>query len=431
MPRSLVPSATRSHARALTPPSSVPAKDAVEAPPAGSEHVRGALSDFLAQRKLAAKLPALLSWLNPVRLRANAATCKYKTPRWADDNTTPPQLRAHWRAQVCEAVKCKESDLPEPLTNALRTYLWPGALDTTRGEHLAWLVKVPGFVTKAWRATAAALERADELFGDDDDDGDAMQSDEKSHADKDKNDNELLGHMRIAVDPFAPPEKRQKHFLTLTATRAAERGIPARYDMQTTSEDRPMHVFSAVRENTAAAAAAAAARDAAARAAGFESAAAAAAVLPPDDFVLEGVVSEKFDVRPASLADAAYRQVSMRRMEEATKKTRVVGDVKGVQRVVPLPTARNVVKRLDGTEEGAKKPRAERLEKDALENKLMGLFERRNLWTFKQLVEETKQPAVWLKEVVSELAVLNRRGPNTGMWTLKDMYKRKGAADAE
>ena len=363
-----------------------------------------------------------------MRLRANAATCKYKTPRWADDNTTPPQLRAHWRAQVCEEVKCKESDLPEPLTNALRTYLWPGALDTTRGEHLAWLVKVPGFVAKAWRATAAALERADELFGDEDDDGDATRRDDKN---KDANDDDLLGHMRIAVDPFAPPEKRQKHFLTLTAARAAERGIPARYDMQTTSEDRPVHVFSTTRANTAAAVAAAAARDAAARAAGFESAAAAAAVLPPDDFVLEGVVSEKFDVRPASLADAAYRQVSMRRMEEATKKTRVVGDVKGVQRVVPLPTARNVVKRLDGTEEGAKKPRAERLEKDALENKLMGLFERRNLWTFKQLVEETKQPAVWLKEVVSELAVLNRRGPNTGMWTLKDMYKRKGAADAE
>jgi transcription initiation factor TFIIF subunit beta len=367
-----------------------------------------------------------------VRLRANAQTCKYKTPRWADDNTTPPQLRAHWRAQVCEALKCKESDLPDALTNALRTYLWPGALDTTRGEHLAWLVKVPGFVAKAWRETAAALER-DELFGDDDDDDrvDAMQTDDEGKPQTETDDKELLGHMRIAVDPFAPPEKRQRHFLTLTTPRAAERGIPSRYDMQTTSEDRPMHVFSDVRENTAAAAAAAAARDRAARAAGFESAAAAAAILPPDEFVLEGVVSEKFDVRPASLADAAYRQVSLRRMEEATKKTRVVGDVKGVQRVVPLPTARNVVKRLDGTEEGAKKPRFERLEKDALENKLMGLFERRNLWTFKQLVEETKQPAVWLKEVLAELAVLNRRGPNTGMWTLKDMYKRKGAADAK
>ncbi len=77
-----------------------------------------------------------------------------------------------------------------------------------------------------------------------------------------------------------------------------------------------------------------------------------------------------------------------------------------------------------------KKTKHERMEKAGLENKLMGLFERRNLWTFKQLVEETKQPAVWLKEVVTELAVLNRRGPNTGMWTLKDMYKREGEGDA-
>ena len=42
----------------------------------------------------------------------------------------------------------------------------------------------------------------------------------------------------------------------------------------------------------------------------------------------------------------------------------------------------------------------------------MGLFERRNLWSFKQLVEETKQPAMWLKEVLQEIATLNRRGPN-------------------
>jgi transcription initiation factor TFIIF subunit beta len=153
---------------------------------------------------------------------------------------------------VCEALKCKESDLPDALTNALRTYLWPGALDTTRGEHLAWLVKVPVFVAKAWRETAAALER-DELFGDDDDDDrvDAMQTDDEGKTQTETDDKELLGHMRIAVDPFAPPEKRQRHFLTLTTPRAAERGIPSRYDMQTTSEDRPMHVFSDVRENTA------------------------------------------------------------------------------------------------------------------------------------------------------------------------------------
>ena len=303
-----------------------------------------------------------------------------------------------------------------------RIFLWPGALDTTRGEHLAWLVKVPGFVTKAWKATAEALEKADELCGEEDEE--MAHADEKNMANY-EHDKELLGYMRIAVDPFAHAEKRQKHFLTLTANQAREFGVPTKYDMQTTSEDRPIHVFSDVRENTAAWAAAAAQRDVLAKAAGFVSAAEASHVLPSDDFILEGKVSEKFDVRPASITDEAYRQVSLRRMEAATKKTRVVGDVKGHQRVVPLPTARNVVKRLDGKEE-IKKQKHERIDKDKLEDKLMGLFERRNLWTFKQLAEETKQPAVWLKEVVSELAVLNRRGPNTGMWTLKDMYKRKG-----
>ena len=95
--------------------------------------------------------------------------------------------------------------------------------------------------------------------------------------------------------------------------------------------------------------------------------------------------------------------------------------------MVPLPTARNVVKRRTAATEGAKITAAPlRLEKDALENALMGLFERRNLWTFKQLVEDLV-PLRCGQGVLSELAVLNRRGPNTGMWTLKDMYKRRGA----
>jgi transcription initiation factor TFIIF subunit beta len=407
----------------------------VEAPPPGSEQLRSALHDFLHPRKLTSKLPSLLALLNPITLRRGALRGRYEVPRWSDDpnGTTPPSLRAHWRAQACVLLNIKEKEMPESVTTALKTFLWPGALDTTRGEHLAWLVKVPGFVAKAWTATAEASARADDLYdGEDDAEGvEAKRTEFESNVNADiSEDKEVLGRMRVAVDPFrADPAKRRKHFLTLTESLASAHQIPSSYDMQATSEDRPMCVFSDVRENTAAAAAAAAARERQARAAGFEDAAACAALVPADAFVLEGKVSEKFDVRPASATDEKYRQVSLRRMEEATKKTRVMGDVKGVQRVVPLPTARNVVKRLDGAEEdSSKKSRRERLEKSVLENALMGLFERRGSWTFKQLVEETRQPAVWLKEVVADLAVLNRRGPNTGMWTLKDMYKRKGGA---
>jgi len=391
-------------------------EDIVMAPPPGSEHLSQALDDFLRSRKAPNSrriLHRLLGILHPNNLRAAAHELRYNKPQWSDDNTTPAQYRAHWRVQASKIVGCKEDAFPEPVINALRGFLWPGCLDTQRGEHLAWLVKVPAFVTRAWRAASDALDEVSEL------DGGGTEIDGGKVDDK-----ELLGRMRITVDPFAPPEKRQRHFLTLEDNVSSANRIPKEYDMVMTPDDQPIHVFSDVRENTAAAAARAAARVAAERALagrGLEG----QPSLPHDEFVLEGAVSEKFDVRPASVTDEAYRATHLRRIEEATKKTRVMGDVKGPQRTVPLPKARNITQRLDGKEDV--KEKAERLEKHVLEDRLMGLFERQSLWSFKQLVAETRQPAVWLKEVLTELAVLNRRGPNTGMYALKEEYRRRGA----
>jgi transcription initiation factor TFIIF subunit beta len=275
-------------------------------------------------------------------------------------------------------------------------------------------VKVPAFVTRAWRAASDALDEMTELdtgMGG----GGGVEIDGGKVDDK-----ELLGKMRMTIDPFAPPEKRQRHFLTLESSVTNAHRIPKEYDMVMTPDDQPIHVFSDVRENTAAAAARNAARAAAEKAAGQQ---AGAPALPRDEFVLEGAVSEKFDVRPASVTDEAYRATHLRRIEEATKKTRVMGDVKGPQRTVPLPKARNIVQRLDGREDT--KEKAERMEKPMLEDRLMGLFERQSLWSFKQLVAETRQPAVWLKECLGELAVLNRRGPNTGQYALKEEYRKR------
>lgn len=44
--------------------------------------------------------------------------------------------------------------------------------------------------------------------------------------------------------------------------------------------------------------------------------------------------------------------------------------------------------------------RRARMEKDQLMDMLFKLFERQTLWNFKQLLAETNQPAVWLKEVL-------------------------------
>ena len=51
-------------------------------------------------------------------------------------------------------LACAEEELSEGVVAALRAFLWPSALDTTRADHLVWLVKVPSFVSKTWKAGA-------------------------------------------------------------------------------------------------------------------------------------------------------------------------------------------------------------------------------------------------------------------------------------
>ena len=133
---------------------------------------------------------------------------------------------------------------------------------------------------------------------------------------------------------------------------------------------------------------------------------------------------KKLDMRPKDASDAAYARVSKNRLEKAQSKSRFVQSVVGADaaRIAPLPKRSNLVRLADG---GVTKPKAEKMEKAQLTDKLFGLFERRTFWSLKQLLEETKQPAMYLRETVQEIANLARRGPNNGMYSLKDMYRQQ------
>ena len=45
-------------------------------------------------------------------------------------------------------------------------------------------------------------------------------------------------------------------------------------------------------------------------------------------------------------------------------------------------------------------------------------------WKFADLQKQTDQPAVWLKEVLQGIGVLNRKGPNMGLWELQREYRQ-------
>ena len=64
----------------------------------------------------------------------------------------------------------------------------------------------------------------------------------------------------------------------------------------------------------------------------------------------------------------------------------------------------------------------DRLPRSDLLTLLFTEFSRYPYWTLKNLALVTQQPLVWLKEVVNEVGVLNKRGPYANMYSLKPEY---------
>lgn len=73
----------------------------------------------------------------------------------------------------------------------------------------------------------------------------------------------------------------------------------------------------------------------------------------------------------------------------------------------------NQARNQKGAEKFARMPRNELLDL------LFSLFDRYKHWSLKRLREETQQPYVYLREVLSSIADQNHNGPYAGSWSLK------------
>jgi len=316
----------------------------------------------------------------PLILNAySAGATEYEKPDWKKDGP-PSMYRAHWRYQACKVLGIAESAIPESVTVALKSYLWPTALDTTRADHAAWLVKTPKFVSNAWHEAAAANKHED------DDDADMAETE-----------NDAIGMLHVFVDPFQRDKSKSIAFCTMQLSGREAAEVPKSYILANQPSDMPMHVFSDVREGG----------------------------MSGPDIALEAKVDMKLDMRPRSVDDVDYHRVSKERMIKAQTKTRVTQS-SSEMRFAPLPKARNLIRFTEAATK-AKTEKKERMEKKALEDLVFTLFERQSYWSMKQLLLETKQPGDWLKQTLDEIAVLNRRGPNMGLWSLQDMYKNQTA----
>ena len=64
---------------------------------------------------------------------------------------------------------------------------------------------------------------------------------------------------------------------------------------------------------------------------------------------------------------------------------------------------------------------APHLEKDG---KRMTCIHCRTHWKIKDLIEQTQQPELYLKQILNGVAEFNKRGEHQGTWVLKDEYRR-------
>ncbi|KAK1284085.1 hypothetical protein QJS10_CPB21g00207 [Acorus calamus] len=148
-------------------------------------------------------------------------------------------------------------------------------------------------------------------------------------------------------------------------------------------------------------------------------------------FAVEGKVEHKFDMEPHNENIELYRKLCRERTNRSMIKSRqiqVIDNDRG-EHMRPLPgmvslNASGSKDKKKSTPTKASDVKRTRRDRHELENIIFKLFERQPNWSLKQLVLETDQPEQFMKEILNDLCVYNKRGPNQGTHELKPEYKK-------
>lgn len=68
-------------------------------------------------------------------------------------------------------------------------------------------------------------------------------------------------------------------------------------------------------------------------------------------------------------------------------------------------------------------------DKDAVLEMLFSAFEKHQYYNIKDLVKITRQPIVYLKEILKDVCVYNLKNPHKNMWELKPEYRHYKQTD--
>ncbi|KAM6980122.1 general transcription factor IIF subunit 2 isoform 2-T3 [Aplochiton taeniatus] len=140
----------------------------------------------------------------------------------------------------------------------------------------------------------------------------------------------------------------------------------------------------------------------------------------PDKIALEGVVVQRAECRPA--VSENYMKLKRMQIEELCKPVRLSQqlDKAVTNNYKPVANHSNNLEYERKKKEEGKRARAD---KQQVLDMLFSAFEKHQYYNIKDLVDITKQPVIYLKEILRDIGVYNVKGTHKNTWELKPEYR--------
>ncbi|XP_065335381.1 general transcription factor IIF subunit 2 isoform X2 [Cloeon dipterum] len=143
-------------------------------------------------------------------------------------------------------------------------------------------------------------------------------------------------------------------------------------------------------------------------------------VVPESEkLVFEGQIVQKLECRPQ--ANSKYMSLKLEAIRKAAIPKRVVKQLdRIVQNYKPVSDHKHNIEYEERKKAEGKKARDD---KEAVQEMLFSAFEKHQYYNIKDLVKITRQPIVYLKEILKDVCVYNLKNPHKNMWELKPEYR--------
>eukprot|EP00252_Welwitschia_mirabilis_P020601 TRINITY_DN5080_c0_g3_i2.p1 TRINITY_DN5080_c0_g3~~TRINITY_DN5080_c0_g3_i2.p1 ORF type:complete len:294 (+),score=66.41 TRINITY_DN5080_c0_g3_i2:401-1282(+) len=280
-------------------------------------------------------------------------------------------------------------------------------LDTTRSDRSVWLMKCPHVVAQTWKEVTEPgqpLAKITIVV-------DPLNKDDQP-IQKQVEDPTAPRHMMTEKDVNSSKEVTNKSNCNIKSEFTMEITAPGgsvtapkSYTLNMNTDIVPMYVFSETAQGKVA---------------------------------IDGKVEHKFDMTPHSRNLEDYRKLCRERTSKFNYKARKVqvidnerGGYNPMQGMMDFSMMNSKDRKGTSVPVKTQEMKRTRMDRNELENILFKLFERQPNWTLKQLVTETDQPQQFIKEILSDLGIYNKRGTNQGTYELKPEYKKTTADDME